>query len=145
MKRRFSGVSGGYFARIRRIFFDSPKAVLMQPGLIQRLSPDLRGWQRRQLRGLAHSLKPVVQVGHSGVTPQLVEQLNTALYDHELVKVKIVNTCGDDIEDVAVALTEATKSACVQQIGHILVFYKKNPDEPLIQFAKHPADADGDD
>ncbi|MGN1072323.1 MAG: ribosome assembly RNA-binding protein YhbY [Bradymonadia bacterium] len=110
----------------------------MQSGLIQKLSSNLQGWQRRQLRGMAHAFKPIVQVGHAGVSDQLVEQLNTALYDHELVKVKIVNTCEDAIEDVATALTQATQSACVQQIGHILLFYKANPDEPRIVFVKHP-------
>lgn len=114
----------------------------MQPGLIQRLSPNLRGWQRRELRGLAHNLKPIVHVGHGGPSPQVVEQLEDALYAHELVKVKIVNTCSISLEDVATELTLATQSACVQQIGHILVFYKQNPDEPRIQFAKRGRDDD---
>ena len=109
----------------------------MQPGLIQRLSPNLRGWQRRQLRGLAHNLKPVVHVGHGGPSPQVVEQLESALYTHELVKVKVINTCTVSLEDVAIALTEATHSDCVQQIGHVLVFYKANPDEPRIELVKH--------
>ena len=42
------------------------------------------------------------------------------------------------IEDGATALTQATQSACVQQIGHILLFYKASPDEPRIVFVKHP-------
>ncbi len=104
----------------------------MQPGLIQKLSPNMKGAQRRQLRGLAHALKPIVQVGHGGVTEMLISQLETALYDHELVKVKVLNNYDGDLEDVAIALTEATQSACVQQIGHILLFYKANPDKPVI-------------
>ena len=105
----------------------------MQPGLVQKLSPNLKGAQRRQLRGLAHALKPIVQVGHGGVTETLVAQLETALYDHELVKVKVLNNYDGDLEDVAIALTQATESACVQQIGHILLFYKANPDKPVIE------------
>ena len=104
----------------------------MQPGLIQKLSPKLNGGQRRQLRGLAHSLKPIVQVGHAGVTETLVSQLDRALLDHELVKVKVLGNYDGDIENVAIALTEGTQSACVQQIGHILLFYRANPDEPVI-------------
>lgn len=104
----------------------------MQPGLIQKLSPKLNGDQRRQLRGLAHSLKPVIQVGHAGVTENLVKQLDIALFDHELVKVKILNNFEGEIEDVATQLTNETQSACVQQIGHILLFYRANPDEPVI-------------
>lgn len=109
----------------------------MQPGLIQKLSAELQGWQRRQLRGMAHALKPIVQVGQAGVTEQVIAQLNTALYDHELVKVKVVNTCDMSLESVAESLTEATQSACIQQIGHVLLFYKANPDEPVIVMKKH--------
>ena len=108
----------------------------MQSGLIQKLSPGLKGAQRRYLRGLAHALKPIVQVGQQGVTDMVIAQLNTALFDHELVKVKVNNTFDGAIEDVAIGLTEGTQSACVQQIGHILIFYKANPDEPVIDL-KH--------
>lgn len=105
----------------------------MQTGLIQKLSPKLKGAQRRQLRGLAHSLKPIVQIGQQGVTDMVVSQLETALYDHELVKVKVLNTFDGPIEDAAIELTKGTNSACVQQIGHILLFYKANPDNPVIE------------
>ncbi len=108
----------------------------MQSGLVQKLSPKLKGAQRRQLRGLAHALKPVVQVGQQGVTEMVIKQLETALYDHELVKVKVNNTFDGAIEDVAIGLTEGTQSACVQQIGHILLFYKANPDNPVIELIK---------
>ncbi|MBO4350448.1 MAG: ribosome assembly RNA-binding protein YhbY [Proteobacteria bacterium] len=108
----------------------------MQTGLIQKLSPKLKGAQRRQLRGLAHPLKPIVQVGQAGVTENVVKQLEQALFDHELVKVKVVNTCEQTLEEVAIALTVGTQSACVQQIGHILLFYKANPDEPKIELIK---------
>jgi RNA-binding protein len=104
----------------------------MQSGLVQKLSPGLKGAHRRYLRGLAHALRPIVQVGQAGVTEMVIQQLDRALFDHELVKVKVVNTYIGAIEDVAIALTEGTKSACVQQIGHILLFYKANPDEPKI-------------
>ena len=111
----------------------------MQTGLVQKLSPELKGAQRRYLRGLAHSLKPIVQVGQQGVTEMVIQQLETALFDHELVKVKINNTYSGTMDDAAIELTEGTKSACVQQIGHILLFYKANPDEPVIDL-KHYKD-----
>ena len=43
----------------------------------------------RQLRAKAHSLKPVVTVAGKGLTPSVLEELNRALNDHELIKVKI--------------------------------------------------------
>lgn len=121
-----------------RVLFGGRKSreEIMQSGLIQKLSPALKGAQRRQLRGLAHSLKPVVQVGQQGVTEMVIRQLETALYDHELVKVKVNNTFDGAIEDAAEALASGTGSACVQQIGHILVYYKANPDKPVIELVR---------
>ena len=105
----------------------------MQAGLVQKLSAKLNGDQRSQLRGLAHGLKPVVQVGHAGATEMVARQLDVALYDHELVKVKVLNNYEGELDDVAVALCEATGSACVQQIGRVLLFYRANPDAPVIE------------
>ncbi len=110
----------------------------MQQGLVQALSPALSGAQRRELRGLAHALNPVVNVGMAGVTDAVIAQVNQALFDHELIKVKVIGTFDGEIEEVATALTKATESACVQQIGHILVFYKANPDDPKIVLTAHP-------
>jgi RNA-binding protein len=50
----------------------------------------LKGFQKRFLRGVAHSLKPVVFVGQKGFSPTLVNAMNEALDHHELVKVKFV-------------------------------------------------------
>ncbi|MBQ1266718.1 MAG: ribosome assembly RNA-binding protein YhbY [Proteobacteria bacterium] len=115
----------------------------MQRGLVQSLSPKLSGAQRRELRGLAHGLNPIVNVGMAGVTDAVIAQVNQALYDHELIKVKVIGTYDGDIEDVATSLTRATQAACVQQIGHILVFYKANPDDPKIVLTAHPLNETG--
>ena len=49
----------------------------------------LTSFQKRYLRGLAHSLSPVVMLGQKGVTPSLVAELGLALNHHELVKVRL--------------------------------------------------------
>lgn len=110
----------------------------MQQGLVQALSPSLSGAQRRELRGLAHALNPVVHVGMAGVTDGVIAQVSQALFDHELIKVKVIGTFDGEIDDVATSLAKATGSACVQQIGHILVFYKANPDDPKIVLTAPP-------
>lgn len=109
----------------------------MQIGLIQALSPNFSGAQRRELRGMAHHLKPIVNIGQQGVTDAVVAQLNQALYDHELIKVKVIGTFEGELDDVAKDVVKATGAACVQQIGHILLFYKANPDNPVIVLTAH--------
>ena len=51
---------------------------------------ELTGSERKYLRGLAHGLKPIVQVGREGVSPAVVASADAALRAHELVKVRFV-------------------------------------------------------
>ena len=43
--------------------------------------------QKKHLRRLGHPLHPLVMLGNAGLTPNVVEELDRALADHELVKV----------------------------------------------------------
>ena len=108
----------------------------MSKEYVLKLSENFTGTQRRQLRALAHDFKPIVLVGHQGVSENLIQSLAQALYDHELVKVKILNNFEGDIEAVAHDLAIGTESALVQKLGRILLFYKQNPDKPQIVLKK---------
>ena len=50
---------------------------------------DLNPRQRKFLKGLAHSRKPVVTVGQKGLTEAVVEEIDHALAHHELIKIKL--------------------------------------------------------
>lgn len=102
-------------------------------GLVQRLSSSLTGRQRRQLRGLAHELRAVVTIGHAGVTPGVITSIHDQLAVHELVKVKFLDTCDADLSEAATLITQRTSSALVQKIGHVLVLFRPDPDDPKIQ------------
>ena len=45
--------------------------------------------QKKTLRGIAHSRKPIVLLGNAGLTPGVLSALDEALLKHELVKVKV--------------------------------------------------------
>ena len=45
--------------------------------------------ERKRLRQIGHALNPVVMTGGQGLTENVVEEINRALADHELIKVKI--------------------------------------------------------
>lgn len=96
----------------------------------------LTGAAARQLRALAHSLEPVVHVGKLGVTPKLVLQLERALLDHELIKVKILPEAPEDRKDVGAALAEATGAELAQLIGRVALLYKPHPRKPTIRVPK---------
>ena len=88
---------------------------------------DLSEKQRKYLRGLAHPLEPVILVGNAGLTPGVVGETARALRDHELVKVKVRGTDRGAREAAFEALAQQTGSALVHRIGHVGVFYLRNP------------------
>lgn len=88
--------------------------------------------QRRYLRGLAHPLKPIVMLGGKGVTPSVLAELDHALDDHELIKVKLD---GGDRDERALSLTQlldVSHAEKVQTIGHVAVLYRRNEEQPKI-------------
>lgn len=86
----------------------------------------LTGKQKRFLRSQAHHEKPLFQVGKSGVTENMVEQIKETLEKRELIKVKILQNCLEDKDVVAETIAEATEAHIVQIIGNNLVFYKES-------------------
>ena len=89
-----------------------------------RPSPVLTSAQNRFLRGQAHGLKALLQVGGKGVTPALLAELDIALEHHELVKVKVAAEDREARETMVAEMVEASGSALVQRIGHVAVLYR---------------------
>jgi RNA-binding protein len=88
--------------------------------------------QRKYLRRLGHDRNPVVLVGNAGLGPNLIAEMDRALLDHELVKVRA--RVGDrNVRDELLAeLAAATHSEIVQRIGHVALYYRAHPKEPQI-------------
>jgi RNA-binding protein len=88
--------------------------------------------QRRYLRSLAHDLHPVILLGAKGATPAVVKELDLALSHHELVKVKLSGADKDERDAQMAFLAEGTGAQNVQQIGHTVVLFRRNEDEPKL-------------
>jgi RNA-binding protein len=95
----------------------------------------LNGKQKRYLRGLGHSLDPVVMVGKGDVSEGLVAETATALAAHELIKVKMLESCILDRHDVAAELAEATGAEVAQVLGRTFLLYKA-AEKPKIELPK---------
>ncbi|HEX4403735.1 MAG TPA: YhbY family RNA-binding protein [Polyangia bacterium] len=85
---------------------------------------------RRKLRAHGHPLKPLVQVGKGGVTKGVLAQIAQALYDHELVKVRIGTECPVDRFAVADDIAAQPGTQVVQLVGRIVLAYKRHPEKP---------------
>jgi RNA-binding protein len=99
----------------------------------------LTGKQRRFLRALAHELKPVVQIGNSGVTPGVLAEIGRALETHELIKVRFGTECPVAPADAVEPIETGTSSQVAQVIGRVVVVYRRRKKEPKIVLPKETA------
>ena len=83
--------------------------------------------QRKDLRRIAHHLKPVVTVAERGLTPSVSAEIERALVDHELIKIRITTNDRSAREATAVEICAAGGAALVAQIGKIAVIFRPNP------------------
>lgn len=96
------------------------------------MSTALTNAQTRFLRGQAHGLKAMLQVGGKGISDALVAEVDGALEHHELIKVKVA--AGDrEVRDAMVGeLAQRAGAALVQRIGHTAVLYRPSKDNRRI-------------
>ena len=81
----------------------------------------------RQLRALAHKLRPVVTIAGKGLSDTVLEELDRALNDHELIKVKVAVGDREQRESVIAETCERSNASLVQRIGNIATLLRANP------------------
>ncbi len=83
--------------------------------------------QKRHLKELAHSLKPVVILGQSGLSEGVHGETDAALLAHELIKIR-VNAGDRELRDRLIGeLVETATAELIQRIGNVAVLYRQNP------------------
>lgn len=81
---------------------------------------------KKQLKAIGHHLKPVVTVAGNGLSETVLNEINRALSDHELIKIRV---SVDDRDERKVLIEKAcieTKSEIVQVIGKIALIMRPN-------------------
>ena len=82
--------------------------------------------ERRALKARAHGLEPVVLVGDKGLTSAVLAEIDRALTAHELIKVR-AQAEREDRAGLLAEICAGTRASPVQQIGKILVVYRRRP------------------
>lgn len=96
--------------------------------------------QRSYLKGLAMTMEPILQLGKSSLTPENTNAIAEALEARELIKISVLQNCGDDPKEIAQIAAERTQSQVVQVIGKKIVLYKESKNKKKIEL---PSDAKG--
>ncbi len=88
---------------------------------------ELKGSQRRHLRGVAHGYKPLVQIGKEGLSESVVRAIDTAIEANELIKVKIAAE-RDEREHLVPLIEARVNCECVGTVGRMAILYREHPD-----------------
>lgn len=92
--------------------------------------------QRAYLCGLANTIDTILIVGKGGVSQQVINQANEALTAREIVKARALETSGEEIEKIAIQISQGTKSELVRVIGSKFILYRRHAKEPKIELPK---------
>jgi RNA-binding protein len=78
----------------------------------------------------------VVQLGREGVTDGVLDAVTRALRDHELIKVKVLESSPDERREVAPRLASACGAHEVGQVGRVVILFRAHDTEPVIRLPR---------
>ncbi len=87
---------------------------------------------RAYLRSLANKVEPIFQVGKSGISDNLIKQVDDALEARELIKITVLENSPEDGLDIGNTLAEKTNSVLVQVMGKKITLYRKKKKDSKI-------------
>lgn len=80
--------------------------------------------QIKFLRARAHKLKPVVIVGNAGLTEAVLNEVESRIEHHELIKVRLNAENREDRAAMIDTICRSVHAILVSSIGHVAVFYR---------------------
>ena len=89
--------------------------------------------QKRELKGLASTLKTRYQIGKNDISDTLVDMLEKALVAHELIKIDVMKGCALSIMEIAIDLSNRLNAEIVEVMGRVIVLFRRNKENPKIK------------
>lgn len=90
---------------------------------------------KRFLRGIGHSLHPLVTIAEKGLTENIISEIKIALDHHELIKIKI-RADRKVRKQLQIEIIEITQSRLIQAIGQVITIYRANSKKPVYTLPK---------
>ncbi len=92
--------------------------------------------QKQFLKGLANTLPAVVIIGKSGLTENILDSIDEYLTAHELLKISVLNTCDDPMDELVIDILANTHSDLVSKLGRKITIYRRNNKKPVIMLPR---------
>ena len=88
--------------------------------------------QKKYLRGLGHQLKPAILIGGGGLTKSVIEEFESTIDHHELVKVRTRVGNSEKRNLVINKLCDIAGCILIQRVGNVALIYRPRKDKPII-------------
>ena len=82
---------------------------------------------KKQLRAIGHRLKPVVTLGQKGITDSLLAEIDRALRDHELIKLRLAVDDRDARKELEKSVCDSSGAELIQSVGKIALILRRSP------------------
>ena len=82
--------------------------------------------ERAQLRGMANTMQPILQIGKNGISENSIKQIDDALEARELIKITVLENSGEDTREIAHEIAKEVNAEVIQVIGSKFVLYRKS-------------------
>ncbi len=90
----------------------------------------LNNKQIKYLKGLAHSTKPVITVGNSGLALSVRKEIDNALSHHELIKVKLPAGGKSEKQDLVDEICKHSGATAIALTGRISIIFRQLGKDP---------------
>jgi len=91
---------------------------------------------KKILRGLGHKIKPIVTIGSLGLSESLINEYESSINHHELIKIRFRDHDRSTKDNVLDQLCKRTRSQLVSKIGNIALMYRENKKNPKIRLLR---------
>ena len=82
--------------------------------------------EKQALKAIAHHLNPIVTIGNLGLSTSVIAELNRAISDHELIKVRLNIVDRKLRVEFVKEVSRLLNAKIVQQVGKVVVLYRPN-------------------
>lgn len=86
---------------------------------------ELSNNSKKEMRAIGHHLKPIIMIAEKGLIEAIDTELERALNDHELIKIKININDPEYRKNLASEICKKHRATLVQQIGKVALIYRK--------------------
>ena len=87
--------------------------------------------QRSKLRSIAQKIEPITQLGKTGITPNFLDGLDSALEKREIIKITVIENSGEDPKSIGAIIASELGAEFVCATSRKLVFYRRSMNDKV--------------